>query len=131
MRLKLRAALQSATLDLGNGVRMMGTQHSRVPEGINEWRIYGPRSLGMGYVAVDFYKDIPYPSINSIEVRPQKEGWGSKVIRALVDYYGGLTSDPQANTSDAAVAMWKSLGAERVPTDKCEKGYYYQLVKNA
>jgi hypothetical protein len=129
MRLKLRAALQSTILDLGEGVKMEGTQHRLVPEGINEWRIRGPRSLYMGYVAVDFYKDIPYPSINSIEVQPQKEGWGSKVIQALVNHYGGLTSDPQANTSSAAVAMWESLGAEKIPSDKSVKGYYYQLVK--
>lgn len=129
MRLRLRADTTLPTiLDLGGGLTLVGTQHHLVKEGINEWRLRGPE-IKYGYVAVDFYSDMPYPSLNTITVDPQGQGYGSKVIKALVNYYGGLTSDPQANTSNAAIMMWKSLGGELVPTNKNTKGYYYQLVK--
>jgi hypothetical protein len=127
MRLKLRASLQRVELDLGEGVELVGTQHRLVPEGINEWRLEGPGVRG--YASVEFYSDLPFPSINTIEVKPSQRGWGSKMIQAMVNHYGGLLSDPQAYTSAAAAAMWESLGAEKIPSDKSVKGYYYQLVK--
>lgn len=129
MRLKLRAGAALPTvLDLGGGLTLVGTQHPSVRGGVNEWRLRGPE-IKYGYVAVDFYSDLPYPSLNTITVDPQGQGYGSRVIKALVDHYGGLTSDPQANTSNAAASMWKSLGGELIPTKRNSKGYYYQLVK--
>lgn len=132
MRLNLRANTTPPTvIDLGGGLTLVGTQHHLVKEGINEWRLRGPKTeVEYGYVAVDFFPDLPYPSINTITVNPQRQGYGSKIIQALVNYYGALTSDPQANTTNAAIALWESLGAEKIPTNKnITRGYYYQLVK--
>jgi hypothetical protein len=128
MRLFLKASLVTETLDLGDGLTLVGTQHSTVKEGINEWRLQGP-GVDYGYLNVYFYSDIPFPSINTIVADPSGKGFGTKMVKAVINYYGGLTSDPQGNTSNAAVAMWEALGAKKIPTKRSVKGFYYQLEK--
>lgn len=65
-------------------------------------------------------------TINTINVHGARGlGLGRKSIRLLIKKYGQLSSDPQGNTSDLAIKMWKSIGAEKRYTDKNTKGWFW------
>lgn len=70
-------------------------------------------------------------TIAGIGVHPDWRGQylGEKMVKAFVQLYGSLASDPGGTTSPNARRMWERLGAEKVPTDKNTKGFFYLLKK--
>jgi hypothetical protein len=74
----------------------------------------------LGECSLYHLPDFPYPSINSINFEKARgRGLGRQTVVALASFYGGLTSDPNRNTSDAAKNMWRAIpGAKEVLSPK-------------
>jgi ribosomal protein S18 acetylase RimI-like enzyme len=132
LRIARLLASNSREIDLGSGFTLVETTNYKFADEGSEWNLYYEWAPGerVGYLATYIYPDIGH-TIGEIYVmiRVKGRGAGEKMVRALVDVYGSLSSDPQGNTSDAAVRMWQRMGAEKIPTDKNTKGYFYKLMK--
>lgn len=133
---KTAATYQSkpVLLNLGDGYWLSYAKHPVEAES-NTWSVLSDEDklFNMGEITVDFYKDLPFPSINSIRLndKHQGKGLGRHIIQALAKFYGGLTSDPQRNTNDNAIRMWRGIpGVEEVPSPHSNltpKGTFFVL----
>jgi len=123
---KLAADYQNepTSIDLGDGFTLSYTPHpnERADGDSNTWQITNPSvPYKVGEVLLHFYEDVPHPSIGTISFDQhfQRKGLGRKVVQALSQFYGGLTSDPQRNTNDSAKGMWRGVpGVQEVPSPK-------------
>lgn len=118
------------TYNVGNGVSITYKKHQFEAES-NFWTM-NVDSDQIGYVNVQFYKELKFPSLDAIFITDhtyRNLGLGRKIVRVLINHYGGLCSDPQGATNNNAVKMWQALGAEKVSTNKNTKGFYYQVEK--
>jgi hypothetical protein len=122
----------SNKIDMGGGFYLKYINGS-----VGKWIQFGLRKEGVeksiGYLATQVDPENPEigPHIGQIWVDDKWRGkhLGEKMIRAFVQLYGGLASDPQGNTSNAAMSMWRKMGAEKIPTDKNYRGFFYILRK--
>jgi hypothetical protein len=114
-----------AELDLGDGYYLEYKTHT-FENDTNTWDLI-KNGKKEGQLTVGFYANQIVPSVQRIFF--DVKGYGGKAIKALVNFYGGLTSDPNGVTTDAAVRMWERLGAEKIPDSKRVRGYYFRLLK--
>ena len=121
----------SNRIDLGDGFYFQDRTNPKfaADSSEGELRKEGTDKL-IGYLATYVYPGIGH-TIAGITVYPEWRGQylGEKMVKAFVQLHGSLASDPQGNSSDAASRMWKRLGAEKIPTDKNTKGFFYILKK--
>jgi hypothetical protein len=134
---KTAATYQSraALLDIGDGYWLSYAKHPVETES-NNWTVLhdADKLFVIGEVTIDFYPDIEYPSIRNIRLNDKHQGFGMgrRIVQALAKFYGGLTSDPQRNTNDNAVRMWKGIpGVEEVPSSKSSTGGTFFMLKAA
>jgi ribosomal protein S18 acetylase RimI-like enzyme len=126
-----RVAVSQEGISLGDGLILKEKTNPNFVHQSSEWELFrGDDPKRVGYVATYIYPNIGH-TIAEIRVDGSErgKGLGEQMVRALAQHYGSLSSDPQANTSNAAVRMWQRMGAEKVPTNKNSKGYFYQLTK--
>ena len=109
---------------IGGGFRLVNKLHPAAMD--SETWDFEKGGIKVGYVTIHFYRE-EGPSVGDIRVDPRGLGLGRKAILALVRKYGQLSSDIQGVTSNDAVRMWQSLGAEKVATRKNLKGFYWHL----
>jgi hypothetical protein len=114
-----------ADLDLGDGFHLIYEPHPMEYDS-NNWHLMKDGNK-LGELTVSFFDKLPAPSVQRIFF--DVKGYGGKAVKALVNFYGGLTSDPCGVTTDAAVRMWERLGAEAIADPKRVRGYYFQLLK--
>ncbi len=122
-------------LDLGGGYWLSYAQHPKESGESNTWTILNDtdKLFAVGEVTLDFYPDLPAPSIRAIRLndKHQQQGLGPKIVQTLAKFYGGLTSDPQRNTNDYAKKMWRKIpGVVEVPSPKSNltpPGNYFVL----
>jgi hypothetical protein len=121
---------ESKIIKLEGGAELQYNKHPREEKNSNTWTV---KSNGgkVGEITVDKYPDQAYPSIRSITLdeEVQGKGLGRKVVLALANHYGGLTSDPQGNTNDRANRMWAGIpGVHKVPTTRSyTKNWIWQI----
>lgn len=113
------------SLYLGDGYTLEYKIHPMEYES-NTWKLM-KNNYKEGEITITFQPQLNIPSVQSINF--EVKGYGGKAIRALVNFYGGLTSDPYGNTNENAVKMWERLDAEKIPDSKRVRGYYFQLLK--
>lgn len=119
----------SNRIDLGNGFYFKDRTNPKFADDSSEHELWKEgEDKRIGYLSTFVYPEIGH-TIGHIRVEPEWRGryLGEKMVKALVQLYGSLGSDPQGNTSPAAISMWKRLGAEEIPTDKNTKGFFYIL----
>jgi ribosomal protein S18 acetylase RimI-like enzyme len=132
--LRIARFLISSTnkIELEPGVTLKEETNYEFADEGSEWKLYDEKFPDgfVGYLSTYIYPGIGH-TIGNIRVQPRAKGrgLGEKMVRALVSVYGSLSSDPQGNTSPEAIRMWQRMGAEKVPTDKNTKGYFYKLTK--
>lgn len=117
-------------MNLSNGVKLVDHSNPYFPDQ-PEFYFIDKEGKHVGTFSLNTYPGIG-KTINIIDTSPSQrgKGLGTQAVRALTELFGSVSSDPQANTSDDAIKMWKRLGATQVPSNKSVKGYFYQLKKN-
>ena len=123
------------SVGLGDGI--MAYQTADNPES-HTWEIYPrpykdqwSRQYKIGWLSLYYYPEHDRWTINNIALddRWRGKGIGRRLLSKLHELYPRLGSDPQGVTSDAAVKMWKALGAKqsKAASNVNSKGYFYTL----
>lgn len=114
--------------DLGDGYELVEYRHPMANKGALNYHFLSPSGSNVGWLQI--YRDYDGAvALTDIILHPEGRGLGlgGRAVMVLRGVHGPITSDPQGNTSPAAVRMWNRLGAQRVPTTKNAKGYKYHL----
>ena len=114
---------------LSYGVELVDVSNeAALAQDSREWFFYDADRKKSGTVALFTYPEYG-KTIGEIflDSSLRGKGIGAEAVKKLASHYGSICSDPQANTSSAAVKMWQRLGAEKIPTTKNTKGYMYRL----